>query len=281
MIRFACPSCQKVYTAPEDSAGRSMDCKKCGSRVVIPQTMPQKPVHGIPLPPTDTGRPRETQWPDPPPLPTAKVEDDGIPIRSESAVRSLSRKANYALLIFLSVVVPLALLFTVIIFMVQRGKQHATAHTGTSAPTAANLPPAVNANEGKKPEVIRPGDRDLARPAGNPPNKLDQLRIEGEWTRTVQLGSGEVVIIRYIFNNDGSFRQLGKMKKGGVEIPVSCSGVWELENGYLHRTINESTSEVLFATGLVIVDHVDSVDRNEMVLTSSLGGTKSYHRAGK
>ncbi|MEO2089438.1 MAG: hypothetical protein ABGY75_08070, partial [Gemmataceae bacterium] len=180
MIRFACPSCQKVYKAPEENAGQSMGCKKCGVRVVIPKVMLQKPVLGIALPsdgPLPVPTPKQTRKTEPQPVPAAPTEDDGIPIRMEGAERSLSRTTSYGLMIFLSVVVPLALLFAVIIFMVQRGKQIAAIPTNTTTPTGMPPPPVVNPNERKQPEVQWPDDRKPAqpnKPAGRRPGDWDE-----------------------------------------------------------------------------------------------------------
>jgi uncharacterized Zn-finger protein len=36
MIRFACPSCEKVYSVPDSAGGRPAACKQCRARFVIP-----------------------------------------------------------------------------------------------------------------------------------------------------------------------------------------------------------------------------------------------------
>lgn len=52
MIRFACPTCQKVLKAPDDSAGRKTHCACCGQRLVIPPPIQvqNKTFLGKPLP---------------------------------------------------------------------------------------------------------------------------------------------------------------------------------------------------------------------------------------
>src|SRR5437899_1437408 len=51
MIRFACPTCKKVYKAPDEHAGRKTVCKKCDAVVIIPTQPVREMVYGVPLPP--------------------------------------------------------------------------------------------------------------------------------------------------------------------------------------------------------------------------------------
>lgn len=41
MIRFRCPTCRKVLKAPDDRAGRKIECPGCGQRLQIPPIEPQ------------------------------------------------------------------------------------------------------------------------------------------------------------------------------------------------------------------------------------------------
>jgi DNA-directed RNA polymerase subunit RPC12/RpoP len=43
MMRFSCPTCQKVLKAPADEAGRKIHCPRCGQRLEIPP--PPQPVN--------------------------------------------------------------------------------------------------------------------------------------------------------------------------------------------------------------------------------------------
>lgn len=55
MIRFACPSCGKVYKAPDENAGRKTVCKQCNALVVIPDQAVREVVQGVPLPTNPAG----------------------------------------------------------------------------------------------------------------------------------------------------------------------------------------------------------------------------------
>src|SRR5262249_17765183 len=49
MIRFRCPSCQKVLKAPESGAGRKVSCPRCGQRVQIPLPLTEQDVLSDPI----------------------------------------------------------------------------------------------------------------------------------------------------------------------------------------------------------------------------------------
>jgi hypothetical protein len=51
MIRFACPGCNKVYSAGDELAGRKTSCKQCGAIVVVPQAPIREVLYGVALPP--------------------------------------------------------------------------------------------------------------------------------------------------------------------------------------------------------------------------------------
>ena len=56
MIRFACPTCQKVLKAPDEGAGRKVNCPKCSQRLIIPPPARQQTVFNqstAPAPPAD------------------------------------------------------------------------------------------------------------------------------------------------------------------------------------------------------------------------------------
>jgi hypothetical protein len=40
-ISVACPGCKSVMTVPDSAAGRSGTCRKCGTRVHVPEAEPQ------------------------------------------------------------------------------------------------------------------------------------------------------------------------------------------------------------------------------------------------
>jgi hypothetical protein len=52
MIRFACPTCQKIIKAPDEGAGRKFPCPRCGQLLVVPPPLYQKnkPMLGLLLP---------------------------------------------------------------------------------------------------------------------------------------------------------------------------------------------------------------------------------------
>jgi|SRR5579884_1605749 len=52
MIRFTCPTCQKVLKAPDDSSGRKTHCPSCRQRLLIPPPIQvqNKTVLGKPMP---------------------------------------------------------------------------------------------------------------------------------------------------------------------------------------------------------------------------------------
>ncbi len=54
MIRFACPNCRKVYSAPVEYAGKETRCKKCGTRVMIPELPGQWESPGVSRTPDET-----------------------------------------------------------------------------------------------------------------------------------------------------------------------------------------------------------------------------------
>jgi hypothetical protein len=74
MVRFACPTCRKVYRASAGDAGKQMHCKSCGSAVIIPEPLAPKPLTGIPLPSPGDVEPEEEPHP-----PSASDEADGGP----------------------------------------------------------------------------------------------------------------------------------------------------------------------------------------------------------
>ncbi len=57
MIRFACPSCNSVLTAPEKKAGRKAPCPQCGQRLQIPFPVRKKTVLGKLMPESPTSSP--------------------------------------------------------------------------------------------------------------------------------------------------------------------------------------------------------------------------------
>jgi hypothetical protein len=54
MVRFACPTCQKVLKAPDHGIGQKTSCPRCGQRLLIPGPVQvrNKTVLGHPLPDT-------------------------------------------------------------------------------------------------------------------------------------------------------------------------------------------------------------------------------------
>jgi hypothetical protein len=52
MIRFGCPTCNKVIKAPDEGAGRKIPCPRCGQLLVIPAPLHQKnkAIRGLLLP---------------------------------------------------------------------------------------------------------------------------------------------------------------------------------------------------------------------------------------
>lgn len=85
MIRFACPSCEKVYTVPVASGGKAATCKQCGTRFQIPdapaaveyEVVEDSPPYPAPPPP-----------PPPPPVSVQHAETMMLP-----AVPDLSSKS--------------------------------------------------------------------------------------------------------------------------------------------------------------------------------------------
>ena len=59
MIRFACPTCQKVHKAPENAAGRKVRCLRCSQTIIIPvpAEIKNKPLVGLLLPEKTTQEP--------------------------------------------------------------------------------------------------------------------------------------------------------------------------------------------------------------------------------
>jgi hypothetical protein len=107
---------------------------------------------------------------------------------------------------------------------------------------------------------------------------IPRTMIEGEWGKTAQLLTGEVVVSHHTFLKDGRYKMNGKVKRGAIEVPYTAAGVWELQDGFLHRTIKESSNEMLVPVGWTSVEHVDSVGTDELVLTSSLGEKSTWVR---
>jgi hypothetical protein len=63
MLRFACPACNTVMTAPADKVGRKATCLKCGQRLQIPAP-PRPTMLATPLPvPSTTAPPRNQVLP--------------------------------------------------------------------------------------------------------------------------------------------------------------------------------------------------------------------------
>src|SRR4051812_26755184 len=56
MIRFACPACHAVMSAPPAKVGSKVACLKCGQRLQIPPP-PTKTVLAMPLPPKEPPAP--------------------------------------------------------------------------------------------------------------------------------------------------------------------------------------------------------------------------------
>ncbi|VTR92131.1 Uncharacterized protein OS=Singulisphaera acidiphila (strain ATCC BAA-1392 / DSM 18658 / VKM B-2454 / MOB10) GN=Sinac_3185 PE=4 SV=1 [Gemmata massiliana] len=62
-LRFACPTCRKVYKSNGGDAGKKMVCKQCGAKVIIPEAPQQAAVPGIPLPSDGEVEPEEEPVP--------------------------------------------------------------------------------------------------------------------------------------------------------------------------------------------------------------------------
>jgi hypothetical protein len=79
-IRFACPSCSKVYKAPDEHKGKTTTCKNCGAAVVIPEPV-REVLFGVPLPPDGAVEPSPDPAPRPadPPAPTPAAVSNGRP----------------------------------------------------------------------------------------------------------------------------------------------------------------------------------------------------------
>lgn len=67
VLRFACPACNSVMTAPPRKAGHKLNCLKCGQRIQIPSPSPRGTRLARPLPPK--GPPGAATLPYSPPLP--------------------------------------------------------------------------------------------------------------------------------------------------------------------------------------------------------------------
>jgi transcription elongation factor Elf1 len=81
MIRFACPSCEKVYTVPATAGGKAATCKQCGIRFQIPDASPQQDYEVVEDEPTPEFpgsppplTPVSTTPPPPPPAPAPARE---------------------------------------------------------------------------------------------------------------------------------------------------------------------------------------------------------------
>ena len=86
-IRFACPSCNAVLSAPDDKAGFKGDCPRCGQRLQIPKPPRRQTVLGRLLRPGRAPPPRVVPSPQRPAedveepfeLPTAELVDPPPP----------------------------------------------------------------------------------------------------------------------------------------------------------------------------------------------------------
>src|SRR5438874_1736645 len=59
MIRFGCPSCKTVLSAPPEQAGTKVGCPRCGQRLLVPQPPPpNKTLLGALLPQETQAAPR-------------------------------------------------------------------------------------------------------------------------------------------------------------------------------------------------------------------------------
>ncbi len=88
MIRFACPSCEKVYTVPASAGAKPATCKQCGTRFMIPDAPPSVEYEVVeepapvapPPPPRPSVQHAETMMmPAVPDLPSKQLEIPGIP----------------------------------------------------------------------------------------------------------------------------------------------------------------------------------------------------------
>ncbi|MBY0526206.1 MAG: serine protease [Gemmataceae bacterium] len=73
MIRFACASCQKTLSAPDDKAGMRFSCPGCKNPVVVPAAAPAQAIRTTPAPQAPAARPPMTaEAPASPPSPIWK-----------------------------------------------------------------------------------------------------------------------------------------------------------------------------------------------------------------
>lgn len=66
MIRFACPTCEKVYKARDELAGRELVCKKCGAAFLVPERPVREVHYGTMLPSEAPAQPLPEPKPDEP-----------------------------------------------------------------------------------------------------------------------------------------------------------------------------------------------------------------------
>jgi hypothetical protein len=142
-IRFICSSCQSKVTAPDEAAGRTANCPKCGARVKVPG--PATPERTERDAPAKTGVSRfpgkpetlTTAGPTTPPrknMPVPQVE------RQRGAIPSLALPStpgdwfrnNYWKLISLAVVVVAGIVVTVV-FLSLRGQGSSSARTSVAS----------------------------------------------------------------------------------------------------------------------------------------------------
>ncbi len=106
MIRFACPACRKILKAPDEGAGRKINCPKCGQRLLIPPPVQvqNKTVLGESLPDTSDLLARP---------PSDREDDMRTPNENRDACRSRPVLRNWGL-VLLCLGVLLVLFFAVI-----------------------------------------------------------------------------------------------------------------------------------------------------------------------
>jgi hypothetical protein len=80
MIRFQCPTCQKVLKAPDNGVGQKVSCPGCGQRLQVPP-------HIQPLNQTVLGQPMPDDPATPPVLTGGKAPDRLADVEAEAAPR--------------------------------------------------------------------------------------------------------------------------------------------------------------------------------------------------
>jgi hypothetical protein len=227
MIRFACPACDAVMTAPPQKAGHKFNCLKCGQRIQIPSpprgTMLAKPLppkgqpaaHPLPAPvlsPAPSSRPRDDKVDEPHRAP----DSTELPQRRNSAtpwiVAGVVALAFVGLLGLSMAVVLLVGVKTATVRPVAQGDDKEPVRRGEGVDT----PPIKKANTS--------ADKDKA---GNEPEPVKEPKPVdwGGVTATGRVGDVEVELVRC--GNDpspysemvrGELRRLDSMSRARVRI---------------------------------------------------------------